>query len=142
MVHSEICAVPAQRLDEERPLLAVLPSLRPDGIGLRPVARKVDKLSCVRFGSARYSVPNWLIGDTVQLVVTRTEGGDRVHVFERLSGEVVADHPVVAPGEVSIIDEHYGSSRPDVRVRPHVHSGVRPHVQRFRRVESVVRRGW
>ena len=28
----------------------------------RPVTRKVDQLSCVRFGSARYSVPNRLIG--------------------------------------------------------------------------------
>jgi transposase len=116
-VHSEIMAVPAQRLDEERPLLGVLPSLRPDGIGLRPASRKVDKLSCVRFGSARYSVPNRLMGATVQVVVARVEDADRVHVFERLSGEVVADHPVVAPGEVSIIDEHYGSSRPDKPTR-------------------------
>ena len=29
-------------------------------------ARKVDRLSCVRFGSARYSVPNRLIGATVR----------------------------------------------------------------------------
>ena len=116
-VHSEICAVPAQRLDEERALLDELPSLRPDGIGLRPAGRKVDKLSCVRFGSARYSVPNRLIGATVQVVVVRVDDTDRVHVFERLSGEVVADHPVVAPGEVSILDEHYGSSRPDKPTR-------------------------
>jgi transposase len=116
-VHSEICAVPAQRLEEERALLGELPSLRPDGIGLRPVSRKVDKLSCVRFGSARYSVPNRLIGATVQLIVTRVADADRVHVFERLSGEVVADHPVVAPGEVSILDEHYGTSRPDKPTR-------------------------
>lgn len=117
VVHSEICAVPAQRLDEERLLLGELPSLRPDGIGLRPASRKVDKLSCVRFGSARYSVPNRLIGDTVQVVVTRAEDADRVHVFERLSGEVIADHPVVAPGEVSILDEHYGGTRPDKPTR-------------------------
>jgi transposase len=116
-VHSEICAVPAQRLAEERALLGELPSLRPDGIGLRPAARKVDKLSCVRFGSARYSVPTRLIGATVQVIVTRAEDADRVHVFERLSGGVVADHPVVAPGEVSILDEHYGSSRPDKPTR-------------------------
>jgi len=46
--HSEICAVPAQRLEAERGLLAPLPSLRPR-LG-RATTRKVDKLSCVRFG--------------------------------------------------------------------------------------------
>ena len=34
-VHSEICAVPAQRLEQERELLGPLPSLRPE-IGARP----------------------------------------------------------------------------------------------------------
>jgi transposase len=58
-VHSEIAAVPAQRLPEQG-LLAPLPSLR-----LRlgtVVTRKVDQMSRVRFGSARYSVPTRLIG--------------------------------------------------------------------------------
>src|SRR5205085_4657648 len=53
-VHSEICAVPAERLVVEAPLLGALPSLRAR-IGTLGV-RKVDRLSCVRFGSARYSV--------------------------------------------------------------------------------------
>jgi hypothetical protein len=65
VVHSEVCAVPAGRLEQERGLLGPLPSLRPE-IGPRPASRKVDKLSCVRFGSARYSVPSRLIGATVQ----------------------------------------------------------------------------
>jgi transposase len=112
VVHSEIVAVPVDRLEQERLLLGPLPSLRPEGIGARPVSRKVDKLSCVRFGSARYSVPNRLIGTTVQLVVAK----DRVQVLQGLSGELLAEHPLRAPGEVSILDEHYGSSRPD---RPH-----------------------
>ena len=50
-VHCEICAVPAERLVTERP--AVLAA----GSDRQPVTRKVDRLSCVRFGSARYSVP-------------------------------------------------------------------------------------
>jgi hypothetical protein len=108
VVHSEICAVPAQRLDAERGLLGPLPSLRPE-IGAKPISRKVDKLSCVRFGSARYSVPNRLIGQTVLIAVT--EG--RVQVLEPFTGQVVAEHALVAPGEVSIADEHYGSTRPD-----------------------------
>ena len=45
MIHSEICAVPAERLVIERELLAPLPSLRAS-IG-RLVTRKVDRLSCV-----------------------------------------------------------------------------------------------
>jgi len=57
--HPEIVAVPTERLAEvELPLLAGLPSLLPAGLlGGRRELRKVDKLSCVRFGSARYSVP-------------------------------------------------------------------------------------
>ena len=107
--HSEICAVPAERLERERELLGELPSLRPDGIGAKPIARKVDKLSCVRFGSARYSVPSRLIGATVLLAVT----AGRVQVVEGFSGEIVAEHALVAPGETSVLDEHYGSARPD-----------------------------
>jgi len=106
-VHSEICAVPAERLQAERELLGGLPSLRPE-LGGNPASRKVDKLSCVRFGSARYSVPSRLIGSTVLLRVT----GKQVQVLEPFTGELVAEHPLAAPGEASIIDEHYGSARP------------------------------
>lgn len=105
--HSEICAVPAARLQLERPLLGVLPSLRPRLD--RAVFRKVDKLSCVRIGSARYSVPTTLIGAQVELLT----GDGRIRVVEPMTGELVADHPLVAPGEASIRDEHYGSTRPD-----------------------------
>ncbi len=59
-VHSEIAAVPAERLVTERQLLGPLPSLRAQ-IG-KLVIRKVDRLSCIRFGSARYSVPTRHIG--------------------------------------------------------------------------------
>ena len=108
VVHSEICAVPAERLEAERDLLGPLPSLRLE-VGAAPISRKVDKLSCVRFGSARYSVPNRLIGTSVLLTVLDA----RVQVLEAFTGEVVAEHTLVAPGETSILDEHYGSTRPD-----------------------------
>jgi transposase len=112
--HSEIAAVPAERLAAERELLGPLPSLRLR-LG-RVTTRKVDRLSCVRFGSARYSVPTRLIGHTVQL---RNTGG-RLLVVETPTGEVVADHALVAPGEASVADEHYGGPRPAPRraVRP------------------------
>jgi transposase len=107
--HSEICAVPAERLGTERGLLGGLPSLRLETGGRPAASRKVDKLSCVRFGSARYSVPSRLIGSTVLL----SAADGRVRVAEPFTGELVAEHSLVAPGEVSIIDEHYGSARPD-----------------------------
>jgi hypothetical protein len=106
--HSEICAVPAQRLTVEQPLLGALPSLRLE-LGAKPVSRKVDRLSCIRFGSARYSVPCRLIGHQVILTTTTS----MITVIEPVTGEVLAEHRLVAPGETSILDAHYGSSRPD-----------------------------
>ena len=113
-VHSEICAVPAQRLVIERELLAPLPSLRAS-TG-RHVMRKVDRLACVRFGSARYSVPVRLIGTQVGV---RADDG-RLLVIVTGTGEVAAEHLLVAPGEASVLDEHYGGPRPAPRraVRP------------------------
>jgi hypothetical protein len=114
VVHSEICAVPAERLVIERELLGPLPSLRAS-IG-KLVTRKVDRLSCVRFGSARYSVPTRLIGTEVRL---RADG--RLLAIVDGTGEVVAEHMLVAPGEASVRDEHYGGPRPDTprrAVRP------------------------
>jgi transposase len=104
--HSEICAVPAERLVAERGVMGVLPSLRPR-LG-RPTLRKVDRLACVRLGSARYSVPMRLIGRQVELTVV----DGRVEVFA--DEERVASHEVVAPGESSIVDDHYGGPRPAV----------------------------
>ena len=104
-VHSEICAVPAERLIKEAELLGPLPSLRPR-IG-RATVRKVDKLSCIRIGSARYSVPTVHIGTEVEVIAA--EGRVKVVVGD----EIVADHAVVAPGEASVVDDHYGSVRPD-----------------------------
>src|SRR5262249_60877456 len=101
-VHSEICAVPAEQLVIERELLAPLPSLRAS-IG-RQVPRKVDRLSCVRFASARYSVPVRLIGTEVRL---RTDDG-RLLVIMTGTGQVVAEHVLVPPGGASVPDEHYG----------------------------------
>ncbi len=114
-VHSEICAVPAERLVTERELLAPLPSLRAS-VG-KTVTRTVDRLSCVRFASARYSVPVQLIGSKVQV---RIDDG-RLLAIVAATGEVAAEHVLVAPGEASVRDEHYGGPRPDTprrKVRP------------------------
>lgn len=108
--HSEICAVPAERLEAERSLLAPLPSLRPSFA--KVVTRKVDRLSCVRFGSARYSVPVALIGKVVEIHVA-----DNVVTAVHL-GVTMAEHRLVAPGETSVLDEHYGTPRPLPRRAP------------------------
>jgi len=104
VIHSEICAVPAERVVAERAVMGPLPSLRAR-IG-RPTFRKVDRLSCVRLGSARYSVPTRFIGRQVEVAVV---DGQLLVTDE---GELVAVHVVVAPGEASIIDDHYGTARP------------------------------
>jgi len=107
VVHSEICAIPDQRLSEERRVLTALPSLRPE-IGAPSVRRKVDSLSCIRYGSARYSVPVRLIGTRVAVVV---DHGALV-ILEPATGVIVAEHELVSPGETSILDEHYDGPRP------------------------------
>jgi transposase len=106
-VHSEICAVPDERLAVERDVLAPLPSLRCE-IGAPSVMRKVDRLSCVRYGSARYSVPTRLIGARVNIVIDH----GALLVVEPATGAIVAEHELVAPGETSILDEHYDGPRP------------------------------
>ncbi|MEP7021945.1 MAG: IS21 family transposase [Pseudonocardiales bacterium] len=113
--HFEIAAVPAQRLaEQEAALLAALPSLQPAGLlGGRRELRKVDKLSCVRFGSARYSVPTRLLGQSVEVLAS--SGG--VTIVTPGSGEVLAEHPLMAPGEASVLDAHYDRPRPNTPAR-------------------------
>ena len=106
-VHSEICAVPDERLVVEREVLAALPSLRLE-IGAGSVRRKVDRVSCIRYGSARYSVPTRLVGTTVAVVVDH----GALIIVEPSTGVIVAEHELVSPGETSILDEHYDGPRP------------------------------
>jgi transposase len=108
--HAEIAAVPNARLESERATLRPLPGLRLR-IGT-PVMRKVDKLACIRLGSARYSVPARLVGRTVEVSCRDAQ----VLIIDR--DEIVAEHALVAPGEVSIVDEHYGGPRPAPRRAP------------------------
>jgi Mu transposase-like protein len=107
VVHSEICAVPDERLAEERTVLKALPSLRLE-IGAGSVARKVDSLSCIRYGSARYSAPQRLIRATVAVVVDH----GALLILEPATGAIVAEHELIGPGETSILDEHYDGPRP------------------------------
>jgi len=112
-VHSETSAVPGERLAAERPLLRPLPSLRP---APAPTAvRTVDRLRTVRYGSARYSVPGAFIGTRVDLVVA---GGELLILSA--AGSEIARHRLVAPGEMSLVDAHYGgpAKAPVRAIRP------------------------
>jgi hypothetical protein len=111
-VHSEIAAVPAERLVTERALLGPLPSLRPAPAST--AVRTVDKLRTVRYGSARYSVPGVYIGRQVELVIAA--GG----LLVRADGAEIAWHRLVGPGELSLDDAHYpGRTQPPARaIRP------------------------
>lgn len=106
-VHSEIMAVPDERLVIERDLLGPLPSLRLQ-IGAPSVFRKVDRLSCIRYASARYSVPTRLIGAKVAVVVDH----GALCIVEPATGMIVAEHELGAPGSASILDAHYDGPRP------------------------------
>lgn len=103
--HSEICAVPDDRLAVEVELLRPLPTLRPR-IG-RAEIRKVDKLATIRVASARYSVPSILVGERVEAVTY--DGIVRIYRID--TGELVATHDQLGPGESSILDEHYPTPR-------------------------------
>jgi transposase len=103
--HSETCAVPDDRLAVEAGLLRPLPVLRPR-IG-RAEIRKVDKLATIRVASVRYSVPSTLVGTRVEAVTY--DGVVRIYRID--TGEFVATHDQLAPGESSILDEHYPTPR-------------------------------
>ena len=111
-------AVPAERLEVERELLGSLPQLRTT-LG-KVIYRTVDKLSCVRYASARYSVPMALISKQVEV---RVDHG-RLEVTHL--GVLQATHDLVAPGETSILDDHYGGPREKPRraLRPRTDAEV------------------
>ena len=107
-LHSETQAVPAERLEKERQLMRPLPSLRP--ALCRGELRKVNKTQTIRFGSARYSLPTEWVSRVVEVSVIDHE------VVLAYDGRQIDRHPLMAPGEVSIKDEHY-QGKPRVPAR-------------------------
>jgi transposase len=109
-VHSEIAAVPAERLVTERGVLRRLPSLRPPLREGEP--RKVDRTGMVRFGSARYAVPSERVGQIVQV---RAEAS--VVIITQGNVEIIRHQPV-GPGEVALGPYGDEARRPTRGVRP------------------------
>ena len=91
----------------ELEVLQPLPSLRLQ-IGAPSVLRKVDRLSCIRYASARYSVPTRLIGTSVAVVLDH----GAVCLVEPATEMIVDEHELTAPGSASILDAHYDGPRP------------------------------
>jgi hypothetical protein len=108
--HSEICAVPNDRLERERQVLRPLPSRRPP---LRADAhRKVEKRGSIRFGSARYLVPKTLVGEWVDVCAQE----DQVRIS--YAGAEVVRHDPVGPGEVAFGELADPDRRPTRGIRP------------------------
>jgi hypothetical protein len=61
----------------------------------------VGRLQTVRFASARYSLPSAWVGKQVEVSVDDDE------VVIAYDGREIERHPLMAPGEISIQDEHY-----------------------------------
>jgi len=108
--HSEIAAIPQERLATERDLLRALPSLRPPLRSGEP--RKVDRTGMVRFGSGRYAVSSELVGKVVEV---RAEGGQIIIGHQ---GVEAVRHTAVAPGEVALGTFAERLRRPARGVRP------------------------
>ncbi len=109
-VHSETCAVPADRLASEREVLRLLPSRRPP---LRASAqRTVDRRGSIRFGSGRYLVPTSLVGERVEVLAHDEQ------VVIRHAGAEVIRHDPVGPGEVALGNLGDPERRPTRGIRP------------------------
>ncbi len=109
-LHSEIAAIPAERLLRERDVLRPLPTQRPP---LRTgEQRKVEKRGSIRFGSARYLVPKTLVGEWVDVSAQE----DKVVIS--YAGEEVIRHDPVGPGEVAFGDLADPDRRPTRGIRP------------------------
>ena len=133
--HSEICAIPAERLVVERDVLRGLPMLRPR-IG-RVEIRKVDKLSTVRVASVRYSVPFRLVGRHVEVVTHDSQ----VRIYGP-DGGVVAEHVQLAAGEASVLDEHYPTPRKPASRGPRARSDAeREFLALGEPAEAFIRQG-
>ena len=99
VVHSEIHAIPDERLIMNANCCSHC--RRYDcRSGAPSVLRKIRRLACVRYGSARYSVPTRLIRTSV--AVRRGPPGSVPG--QASTGMIVAEHELVAPGSASIMD--------------------------------------
>ena len=131
--HSEIHAIPDDRLIAERELLQ--PPRRCACRSVRPrcYARSTGCRVCATVGP--YSVPTRLIGATVAVVVDH----GAVCLLERATGVIVAEHELIAPGSASILDEHYDGPRPAPSRGPRPKTSVE---KRFCDLGRTRKRSW
>ncbi len=102
-IHSVTRRIPAEALEEERPLLHKVPTA-PYTIAFGE-SRRVGWSSTISFRGARYSVPHSLVDTRVfvrqhadEVIIVQGEGA---------TGTEVARHQAMPPGQASIDDRHY-----------------------------------
>ena len=113
-VHRETNARPLDRLEIERPLLHLI---RPDGFtAVFGVSRAVSWSCTVSWRNARYSVPHayadtrvWVREDAGEVVVTAIDAKGPIELCR---------HPLVAAGDVSVVDGHYPERRDPLQRPP------------------------
>ncbi len=59
------------------------------------------------------TLPNRMLGTTVEVLA----GSSGITILMPGTGEVLAEHPLMAPGEASVLDAHYGRPRPNTPAR-------------------------
>ena len=111
-VHSEIAAIPAERLLSEREVLRPLPPPEQRPPLRTGEHRKVEKRGSIRFGSARYLVPKTLVGEWVDVVAQEHQ------VVISYAGAEVIRHDVKGPGEVAFGELADPDRRPARGIRP------------------------
>jgi transposase len=111
-VHSEIAAIPAERLLREREVLRPLPAQRPRPPLRTGEHRKVENRGSIRFGSARYLVPKTLVGEWVDVCAQEDQ------VVISYAGAEVVRHDPVPPGEVAFGGLADPDRRPARGIRP------------------------
>ena len=104
VVHSEICAVPAERLVKELEVMGTLPSCGPPSASWS-CARSTGSAVCASARPATRCRPS-------TSAARSSSSPKTAKVLIIFLGEIIAEHDLVAPGETSVLDEHYGGPRP------------------------------
>lgn len=82
--------------------------LRLDQHRVHPVLGRLDRLEC----GSPWTEPGGR-GRLIGVQVTITTRAEMLTVIEPVTGEVLAEHQLIGPGEVSLDDAHYDKPRPD-----------------------------
>ena len=134
-VHSEIAAVPAERLVSEREVLRPLPSRSSTVARGQTRARWINAAACAS-ARRRYLVPKTLVGESVEVLAHE----DKVVIHH--AGVEVIRHDPVGPGEVAFGDLADPIGDPTRGIRPRTAAevaflGLGPAAETFLRTAAA-----